>query len=407
MKIIGIITEYNPFHLGHEYHLNASLRKSKGDALVCIMSGNYVQRGIPAMVDKWTRTEMALAAGVDLVIELPTIFSISSAEFFSFGAISTLNAMNVVEEVCFGSEHGDCELLYKVAEIIEKEPPYYKSLLKEYLEKGLPFTTARSNSIIKYLTTNMTVEKVDVLENLLNSSNNILGIEYCKSLIKCKSNIKPSTIKREGSDYNSLDFNYEFASASAIRKSLLEMGNLEAVKRYLPAYSYNILEKYIADGFYFTNDDRLFSYVKYKLINNPEILEHIPEAKEGLSNKILKELPKVNTLNELILSVKSKRYTYTRISRILCSVFLNVDENIIKLRNKTPQYIRILGFNEKGKKILKKVKDRSSVNIITKLPKKIEDKMLKFDVNSTNLYSLLNNKIKINHDYLQSPIIIK
>lgn len=407
MKITGIITEYNPFHLGHEYHLNASLVKSKGDALVCIMSGNYVQRGLPAMVDKWTRTEIALAGGVDLVIELPTIFSISSAEFFSFGAISTLNAMNVIDEVCFGSEYGDCEFLYKVAEIFQKEPPFYKSLLKEYLEKGLPFATARSHSVIKYLTTHITEEKVDILKNLLSSSNNILGIEYCKSLIKCKSNIKPSTIKREGGDYNSLDFNYKFASASAIRKSLLEKGNLEDVRRYLPSYSYNILEKYIADGFCFTNDDRLFSYVKYKLISNPEILKHIPEAKEGLNNKILKELPKVNNLNELILAVKSKRYTYTRISRILCSVFLDVDEDILKLRNDTPKYIRVLGFNEKGKKILKEVKDRSSVNIITKLPRKVEDKMLKFDINSTNLYSLLNNKIKINHDYLQSPIIIK
>lgn len=400
MNITGIITEYNPFHLGHELHLKSSKKITNCDGVICVMSGNFVQRGLPALTDKWTRAKMALEAGVDLVVELPTLFATSSAEFFAFGAVSLLNSLNIVDNLCFGSECGDIDLIKKLSEIIVNEPQEFKEYLKELLKDGLPFPKARSKALMKYLEdTNFKID-FSYLETVLNSSNNILAIEYCKSLYKLKSSITPFTIKRLGADYNKEELSKnEIASASAIRKSIYT-SNIEESLEFMPMYSYEILKNSS-----FSSLDKMFDLVKYAIISNPNILKEIPEASEGIDNKIVQNIGKANSLDELINLCKSKRYSYTRLNRILCHVLLCVDNELLSLRKSPPKYIRILGFNNKGREILKEIKQNSEINIVNKLSKSKPDPLLDFDIKATNIYSLLNPSVKINSDYLNSPII--
>ena len=203
MKITGIITEYNPFHNGHLYHLNTAKKVTNCHGIVCIMSGNFVQRGEPAIIDKWKRTEMALLNGVDLVIELPTFYAVSSAEFFAKGAVDILNNIGVVDNIFFGSECGDINLLYKIAEVLTKEPKEFKLKIKENLKSGVTYAKAREKTLIDILDN-------EDLNEILSNSNNILGIEYIKAIIKSNSSITPLTMKREGSKYNDKKFHTVF-----------------------------------------------------------------------------------------------------------------------------------------------------------------------------------------------------
>lgn len=400
MNITGIITEYNPFHLGHEFHLKKSKELTDCHGVICIMSGNFVQRGMPSIIDKWSRAQMALKSGVDLVVELPTIYSISSAEYFAFGAVSLLNSLGVVNNICFGSEYGDINLLLQIGKVLANETEEFKSLLKKELSLGLPFAKARSKALLKYLETSL--EEEDLI-SILNSSNNILAIEYCKNLIRLNSKITPVTIRRLGSNYNDAILPlHSYASASAIRNSIYSTSSLAGSEDFLPTYSKEILSKCSISDI-----DKMFNYIKYNILCNPNILTNIPEASEGLDNKIIANLRESNSFHELIMSCKSKRYSYTRISRVLCQCFLGVSKEDILLRNSSPSYLRILGLNETGAKILKKIKASSNINIVNKISKFIDNPMLQFDVKATNLYSLLNSQVKINSDFTTSPIIFK
>ncbi|MGL5245204.1 MAG: nucleotidyltransferase [Sarcina sp.] len=404
MNVTGIITEYNPFHYGHELHLANSKKITKSDIVICVMSGNFVQRGLPAIVDKWKRTEMALKSGVDLVLELPTIYSISSAEFFAFGAISLLNSLNIVNNVCFGSECGDINLIKNISKILVDEPLEFKNSLKNYLNDGLPFAKSRSKALLNYLDkSNSNLHNYAYIEEVLNSSNNILAIEYCKSLFKLNSKILPYTIKREGCNYNDAKLpKHSLASASAIRNNIYTNSNLEYCKDFMPKYSFDILSKS-----QYSNLNKMFEFIKYSLINNPKTLENIPECAEGLDNKILNNLKLANSLDELIMLCKTKRYSYTRINRILCQCYLGVTEDIIKLRYKQPTYARILGLNKNGAKALKEIKKISNLKIVNKISNSLLNPMLDFDIKSTNLYSLINNAVTINSDFTKSPIIFE
>ncbi|SHE60615.1 nucleotidyltransferase [Clostridium fallax] len=406
MKVVGIITEYNPFHNGHKLHLKKSLNLSEADAVICIMSGNFMQRGIPSLVDKWTRTSMALSNGVDLVLELPSIFATSSAEFFAKGAVSILNSLGVVDSLCFGSELGDIKNLKLISNVLLEEPSFFKESLKNYCKEGLPFHKARSLALSDYFKEkNQLIEDIDII---LNSSNNILGMEYIKNLLKLNSSIKPLTIKREGSDYNEKLLQSKTASATAIREACLKNNDISSIHDFIPYESYNILKNFLNEGNYFTDPNSMFPFIRYNLLVNSDALKFIPEVSEGLDNRILKSLWSSSSLDELILKIKSKRYTYTRINRILCSIFIGTyDFNILNLRDTSPSYGRVLGLNKKGSKILKAIKNKGNINLITKVPSKVEDSMLKLDIQSTNAYSLISSNINFNDDYFKSPIIFK
>ena len=411
LNISAIITEYNPLHKGHIYHINKTKELTNCDGLICIMSGNYVQRGIPAIIDKWRRTEIALKNGVDLVIELPVIYSLSSAEFFSFGAVSLLNSLGIVNNICFGSEYGNIDLLLKIAKILNEEPQEFKILLKEYLSQGLAYPSARSVALSNYLK-KFNFEYVKIaeelnLDDILNSSNNILGIEYCKSLLKLSSHIKPYTIKREGSSYNEENLDENFSSATAIRKFLKENSSIQELEDHLPFSTYNHINNLKSKGYNFTFADSMLPYLKYKAMTLGKSIEGLPDVSEGIHNRILKYLSSGNNYQDIILEIKSKRYTYTRISRILCQYFIGFESyNTISMRNCPAPYARILGFNSKGRDILNKIKKTSSIPLITNVSKHIND-YLSLDIQATRSYSLINSSIHQNSDYLTKPIIIK
>jgi len=395
----GIITEYNPFHKGHEYHLKKARSDTNSDGIVCVMSGNFMQRGIPAIIDKWKRTEMAIKNGVDLVLELPVVYSLSSAEHFAFGGVSLLNSLGIIDNLYFGSEEGNIDVLERIAETLVSEPFEYKNLLKYNLNLGLPFHQSRANALNDYLNSN------DVL-NVLNNSNNILGIEYIKALKILKSPIIPKTLKREGAAYNDDNLNSSFSSATSIRKHLKE-NSLSELSEILPKASYDILYDLSSSNYHFTFEDDMFKYIKYKLFTNERSLLHLPDISEGLDNKILKEILNATSINELILNSKSKRYTYTRINRILAQSFLNLEDfDLLKLSKAPVPYARVLGFNSNGRNILKDIKAKCNIDIITKVPRNNLCDHMKIDILGTKAYSLLNPEVNPMDDYLKSPIML-
>ena len=399
MNITGIITEYNPFHNGHKFHLEESKKQTKSDGTICIMSGNFVQRGGPAIIDKWKRTELALNNGVDLIIELPTFYAVSSAEFFAKGAVSILNSLNIVNNLFFGSEIGDAKALSEIAKVLVSEDERFQNILKENLSLGLTFAKAREKSLIEYLNSSE-------INNIITSSNNILGIEYIKALLKLNSSINPVALKREGSNYNDKSLSQTFSSATSIREVLKNTSNIEDLKNIIPLESYEVFSKLQEQDYRFTFEEEMFKYIKYKIQTNCVNFNNLYEVTEGLDNKIIKEISSSNSLHEFILKIKSKRYTYSKISRILTHIYLGLDNDDFKdIANENNLYVRVLGFNKTGREILSLIKANSSIPLITKVPRFTNNPLLKFDLQATACYSLLNDKVNPFNDYLQSPII--
>lgn len=409
MKISSIIAEYNPLHNGHIYHINETRKLTKADGIICVMSGNFVQRGEPSVIDKWSRTKLALLSGADLVIELPALYSVSSAEIFSYGAVSLLDSLKVVDYLSFGSEIGNADILYHIAHIIESEPYQYSQTLKDNLASGVSFHKARSNALCEFIKYNYReLYENNNVEDIIKSSNNILAIEYCKSLIKLNSKIIPCTVKRQGDSYNEENLNSVFSSATAIRQYIKENSNMELLKKYLPECTYNMFMDLKRNNYDFSFNHKMFPFIKYKCTTYKNSLEKIPDANEGLSNKIYKAVREAKDFNELINNIKSKRYSYTRISRILCQYFIGFENyNTGVLRKLKCPYGKILGFNKTGIKILKEIKENSDYPIYTKLPKeKFSSEILKLDIQSTGAYSNINQNINFNDDYYSAPIII-
>jgi predicted nucleotidyltransferase len=406
MNISGIIVEYNPLHNGHLYHINKTKELTNCDALICVMSGNFTQRGIPSTIDKWTKTKMALNNGVDLVIELPAIYSVSSADFFSYGSVSLLNSLGIVDNICFGSEQGDINDIYDISNILLKEPVEFKLLLKNHLSKGIVYPKARANALYDYLINSKNDISNLLLDDFLSSPNNILGIEYCKSLIKLNSSIKPYTLKREGGSYTSTTLHNEYSSATAIRKFIKENGSLGELEGHVPNSVLDEILNLYSKNYEFTFEDSMFPYIKHKSATSKNSLKNLPDVSEGLDNKIIKSLQNNSSYVSAIENMKSKRYTYTRISRILCQYFIGFDSFDSKnLRSLPCPYARVLGFNSTGKSILKSIKSNSSIPLYTKIPKE-QSSTLQLDIQSTRAYSILNSCINPNSDYLISPIII-
>lgn len=417
MNLLGLIVEYNPFHNGHKYHLEKSKEITNATHTVAIMSGSFLQRGEPALFDKYTRAEMAVKNGVDLVIELPTLYACQSAEIFSHGAVATLNSLNCVNSLCFGSEEGNIDILQTISEILVKEPSNFKTTLKNFLDEGIVFPVARSKALYEYIKNNHLLElSEDELQQVLNSSNNILGIEYIKSLIKLNSSIKPYTITRIASKYNSTDIESNICSATAIRNSLKDNTDLKLIENVVPLHTFNEINHKIN-----TNFNPVFDYMFYDLLSSTIIrdvdnLTKYFEVNEGIENKIYSNVFTSKNLEELINSTKSKRYTMTKIKRTLNNILLGINrDDVIKVKDldRVP-YIRILAFNNKGREIIKKIKTSSDIEIITKFSKishvddPIFDTLIKYDLKSSNMYNLIyyknnRNLLKGPMDYYLSP----
>lgn len=410
MKVAGLITEYNPFHNGHLYHIRKTKEITGADHMLVVMSGDFVQRGAPAIMPKHIRTDMALKAGASVVMEIPVCFSLGSAEFFAAGAVSLLDKLNCIDAVCFGSECEDTAVLGRIAAVAAEEPKEYKAYLQEALKKGLSFPLARQTALRNYL-------KEDAISTILEKPNNILGIEYMKALYRRKSKIEVRTIKRAGAGYHDETIHKNFSSASAVRK-LLSSAEAPAPPRdqavsgafppprlegQVPSFCLPLFRDAYRKRFPVYTDD--FSLIlKYKLLaETPDSLTRYMDMTEELANRISKYTDHFLTFSQFCSLIKTRDMTYTRISRCLFHILLNItkeDINVYKT-NGFCQYARILGFRKDSAQLLSCLKKRSEIPLITKPARterlnSIGESMLLQDISASNLYeSVIADKYKL------------
>lgn len=406
--VLGIVSEYNPFHNGHLHHLEMSKKITKTDFTIAVMSGNFVQRGDTSLIDKWAKTEMALKNGVDLVIELPTIYAISSAENFADGAVKILNSLGVIDYISFGSEIGEIDPMNSIAEILYNEPKEFSSLIKAQLRSGLSYPKAREIALAQFFGSSKKYTEI------LNNPNNILGVEYLKALKRQKSSIIPLTIKRDYSDYNSTNVKNGIASATAIR-TMVE--NKKSVKSVVPPESYEVLYNCIKEGKIIKSISAYEEEILYILRKMTlKELKNLPDVSEGLENKIKAAAFNNDTLSGLIEEIKSKRYTQSRIQRILLYALLNITKKDMDLSKKSIPYIRVLGFNKHGKRIISAIAaNNPKLEIIVSVKKFMDSpgklglkSMMEKDILATNIYTLGYKKNKYaNLDYTKKVVEIK
>lgn len=371
----GIICEYNPFHNGHLYHLN-EVKKiiGKDEEIILILSGNFTQRGELSVIEKYDKAYLSLLYGVDLVVELPFEFATQSSDFFAKGALELLNELKC-DKLIFGSESNNIENLTKLAKI-QLNDQNYNLLVKEEMNKGVNYPTALSNALKK------------ITNNTVKDANDLLALSYVKEIIKNHYNIVPISIKRTN-DYNSKKLNGGIDSATSIRQAIKD--NID-ISLSVPKEVNNFIIK--------INEKNIFNYIKYKILSEKD-LSIFQSVDEGIDNKIKKEINKCNNLNELIESIKSKRYTYNKINRmlthILCSYTKKENEKHQKIK-----YIRILGFSKKGQKYLNKIKKDISIPLITNINKN-NIKLLELELRVDSLYNLITGKEE--NLYNKKPVI--
>lgn len=427
MKIVGLITEYNPFHNGHQYHIEKAMEVTGADASIVIMSGDYVQRGTPAIMPKYIRAEMALKCGAGAVFELPVCYATGSAELFAMGAVSFLDSLGFVDSICFGSESNDLNKLQNIAEILCQEPKEYQNLLQENLKKGLSFPVARQRALTYY------IGNADA-SALLEDPNNILGIEYLKALKKLNSPIKPYTIKRQESGYHDTELSDNYSSASAIRSLLAysssalstrSVGNtfenthfsniLNELEDQVPSCCLELLKDYHHVMYpVYQNDFSLI--MKYKLLNKTsQDLSRYMDVSEELANRISNQLNNFFNYKQFCELLKTKEITQTRINRALLHIMLgikkrNVDEYI---DGGYHYYAHLLGVRKDRDKILSSVTKNGTLPLLTNLhdTESIPEagkKMLFHDILASNLYkSVVTDKYKTAFQNEYSQGIIK
>ena len=408
-KVLGIIAEYNPFHNGHLYQIEEAKKQTGADYVVAIMSGNFAQRGNTSLVNKWVKTEMALRNGVDLVIELPTVYSISSAENFAEGAIKILDSLKIVDTLCFGTETADFAALNNIANVLFNEPKEYISMLNHELGKGVSYPKARESALMMYL------NDIKRYANILSGSNNILAIEYLKALKKLKSNMKPFSVQRKKVYYNDEKIVDEFASSTAIRK-LVARQQYDEIRKVMPTSSYMLLKEEIKRGNFVIDMAKYEKEILYNLrkMTVKEIAE-LQDVTEGLEFAIKNAANSCNNILDLMNIVKSKRYTQTRIQRILLYVLLGITKKDMANAKKIIPYTRILGFNKKGRDLLTDIcRYNSKINMVTSVKKFMDTninknlkEMLEKDIFATNVYTLgYEYNSLANLDYTNKIVVV-
>ena len=392
MKVCGIVAEYNPFHNGHKYQIEQTKKLTGCDTIIAVMSGNFMQRGIPASFDKWTRAKIAVENNdVDLVIELPVCYATASAEYFAHGAIGILDALNCVDYLSFGSKYNDVEVLKRIASVLHSEPEEYKNLLQKELKKGTSFPLARSNALKNFLKKEFNSK---ILETILLDSNNILGIEYLKALLTYDSPITPCAIERIGGDYMSTEIVGNFCSANGIRE-MLESNNLSNLSSVLPAPTLSILQEQLTLGkapMMLKNFEKEILFLLRRLSTTE--LSQIADVTDGLENVMKKASLESFTIEQLIENIKTKRYTKTRVQRILIHSLLGITKGILQEQKETPQYARVLAFSKKGKELISEATKKSRIPIVTSVSRFLKNatetqkEMLALDIQATNIYTL-------------------
>lgn len=413
MKTIGIIAEYNPFHPGHLYHLKQAKKMIIHDGVIAVMSGHFTQRGELAIIDKWARAEMALRQGIDLVLELPVLYSCRSAYWFARGGIETLHKTGIVTHVAFGVETDDLALLRTTAKILANEPLSYQEALKAALKEGLSFPDAKAKALMKNLPSS---------SKALGSPNNILALSYLQVLEELNLSITPVTIKRKGADYHDSHLSSTvFPSATAIRKQLFmpskaSLESLNSLKDFLPPKVHEILTREIKCGKGPVNLQSLSPIIMALLRRSTlDELENIIDMTEGLENRIKKTAQETTNIHDFLEKLKTKRYTYTRLQRFLVHLLLSYTKQKEKILPYGPPYLRVLGFTEQGKYLLKEMKQKSSLPIIIKgahSNKYISNSpsfktFWEMDVLATDIFSLALPKENLRSgglDYYKGPV---
>lgn len=388
MKVVGIICEYNPIHSGHIYHITET-KKLLGDdtAVVCAMSGNFVQRGEPAVFSKFARAEAAVKCGADLVIELPVSTALSSAEGFALGGVQLLGSLGVCTHISFGSEEGDISKLDKVADVLVS--PEMDNAIKSELEKGVSYAQARQNALADIIG-----EEAEIIAK----PNNILGIEYLKALKNIHSEMQPMTVSRFGGSHDGA----EGYSASAVREGLKKgVQSFSAV----PEKAAEIFKREIEEGRGPVFIENIENAIMYRLRTmTSEEYDNLPYASEGLGQRLRKSVLSSTSLAEILEKTKTKRYAMSRLRRMIMCAYLGLTAEDMK---PTPEYIRVLGVSKKGREILKNMRDTAKLPVITKTA---SVKAVLSDSAASDLYTLAypdSSQRLCGTDFTTSPYIEK
>ncbi|MDK2822180.1 MAG: hypothetical protein PWQ67_1226 [Clostridia bacterium] len=405
MKVLGVIAEYNPFHFGHYYHLQKAKELTGASAVICIIGSSFLQRGEPALVDKWARCQMALHAGADLILELPIVFSCRSALWFAMGGVKSLASTGIITHLAFGAETTDLNKMQQIARILNQENSSFVKNLEKYLDLGYSYPKSRSLTLQTILNT----PENDFI-NDLDKPNNILALAYLQVLESLNSKIEPVLIKRLG-HYHSLQPENGIASATAIRKLILEKNPLWY--KYVPESTKEILTLEFNQGkgpvSLQSVEQSIMATIRRK---TPKDLKNIIEVKEGLENRIWQLAQSSGNITSLIEKLKTKRYTYTRMQRLLTHIFIRFTND---LSITSPEYLRVLGFNSKGQELLQLMKTNCQLPIITKFAQgydqvsEIGKKVMDLEARATDLYTLAfpNPQVRQGRqDFYRSPIII-
>lgn len=411
MKVTGIVAEYNPFHMGHAYHIRRAREVTGADYIVVVLGGDFTQRGTPSMLDKYTRAKMALSCGADLVLELPVRYACASAEAFASGAVSVLNALGCVDALSFGSEGGDTGLLWETAAMLNgaEQDMDYQSALQAALKSGQPFPTARAQALRaadRIRNADRPEEKGRDVSPLClpDRPNDILGIEYCRALARSHSRIRPAAVKRLGAGYHDSSLHSGFASASALRKRLLSGVLPGQLSDAIPAQALEIWDSFLSRSGILEEAD-FSAILRYRLLlltqdtvapqrSNVSPLWGYADMTPDLADRMVNGLDAFTDWNGFCLNLKSRNYTYTRISRCLAHILLDIrQEEMLRSRAQGfPVYLRMLGFSEKAAPLLSAVKRNAALPLLSGLSG--ADKKL-----PPALLPLLSEEIRASHIY--------
>jgi predicted nucleotidyltransferase len=403
MKATGVVVEYNPFHNGHLHHLNETKRASGADLVIACMSGHFLQRGEPALTSKWARTKMALAAGVDMVIELPYAFATQHAEIFAKGSISLLSEIGC-DSFCFGSEDGDLASFEETVDLIDENIHTYNDSIKDYVSKGVSYPSALSKA---FKDLKGSEDMID-----LSKPNNILGYHYVSARNEFAPGMQAFTITRESAGYHDEHFtSSSIASATSIRKTLFDPNRqTETINHYIPSSSLNVLDEYRQEFGGYHRWENYWPLLKYKIIaSSPSELQDIYEIEEGIENRIIECAREALSFYEFMTMLKTKRYTWTRLQRMSLHILTNTSKEEMNRRHYSPAYIRLLGMNQKGREYLHFCKKSLNLPLVSKLSSANKDDIF-LDIKASEVYSLglpssQSNKLLL-QEWSQPPIIL-
>ena len=395
MKTVGIIAEYNPFHNGHAYQIAKAKEMTGADYCIIAMCGDFVQRGAPALADKYLRAETALKGGADLILELPVYYALGSAEYFASGAVALFDRLGIVDTLCFGSECGDIAILSEFADSLLAEDHVFKEALDRHLRMGYAYPSAR-NAALRASAPHLTPYM-----HVMTTSNNILGIEYCKALSKRNSSIRPYTTHRAGSSYHDASMLNTFCSALAIREAIDASGNLSEVTKLMPPVAFDLLSSQFGKSCPIHADD--FSLpLHYQLLSEqPEGYTSHPDIDQDLSDRITNMLPSFRGFTDFCEKLKTKNRTYTRIARSLMHILLQIrkEDLLIFQAEDYIYYARILGFRHDATPLLTAIKAHGSIPLLSQLSDadallpENGRKLLAKDIYASQIYhSLVQNK---------------